>query len=626
MTFWDAGEFIAAVESFGIPHPPGTPLFVAVGRAWHLLLAPLPTAGASNLLSAVATAAAGGALAAAVCAASMSTVWLNATETEVYAASLALSVVTLVAADQAGRTGEPRWLVLTAYLFGLAAPLHVSALVAAPAAITLAATSARDARPVTALVLGGAFALAAGVGTGAAVVAALGLALMLVAGLATARVAGVEQRDRATDRVRPRHALAACGAVALGVSATAVLLLRARHDPALNQGNPATLGTLLDVLARRQYDVAGLWPRQAPWWIQLGNLFEYADWQFALGLAPGPAPSPWRTTVTVLFALLGLYGAREHRRLDRRSWRALIVLALCASVGVAAYLNLKAGPSFGAGVLHADAPHEARERDYFFVLAFWTWGAWAGLGAVRLAERWRRGAWLGLGVAALPVVLNWRAVDRRREPDAETPRRLAEELLGSAPPRAVLFVWGDNDSYPLWYAQQALRVRRDVTVVTIPLLPARWYRAELARRHALWPADSLERWVGARWASAVIAARARALGRPRAFAVSVPASDRAAAGARWTLAGLAYVDSAPPGRVADAIRGVAVDRATTAAAAARLARWLARYPPSETTDETTQVMRAYLECPALALARLERPAAAADSQPDDSLDTRCNLR
>ena len=44
VTFWDAGEFASAVESFGIPHPPGTPLFILVARAWRLLLDFLPTA------------------------------------------------------------------------------------------------------------------------------------------------------------------------------------------------------------------------------------------------------------------------------------------------------------------------------------------------------------------------------------------------------------------------------------------------------------------------------------------------------------------------------------------------------------------------------------------------------
>ncbi|HEV7704123.1 MAG TPA: DUF2723 domain-containing protein, partial [Gemmatimonadaceae bacterium] len=406
---WDAGELIAAVHTFGIPHQPGTPLYVMLARVWSLAMPFAGTALATNLFSAVCTAAAGGALAltiarvtrswpmalaGALCAGGMFTVWSSATETEVYASVLVLVMLALVAALRASETENAqsaRWRVATAYAFALAVPLHIGALVAAPAALILVAH--RDdgalewprALPLAAVVL-----FAAGVG-----IANIGVVIAGVVAISLVALA----RTRARTEV-----LAMLGCALLAMSALAVLVVRARFDPWLIEGAPSTLRALWDVIGRRQYDVAGLWPRQAPLWVQVANWFEYADWQIALGLSDGVAASWVRTPITVVFAALGIAGSRAHWRLHRPSWRALAVLFASATVGLVVYLNFKAGASFGWGVLPDSAPHEVRDRDYFFVLGFWVWGAWAGVGAVAVAER-LRAQWAPIGalVAALPL-------------------------------------------------------------------------------------------------------------------------------------------------------------------------------------------------------------------------------
>lgn len=486
VTWWDAGELIAAVHSLGIPHPPGTALYVIVGKVWAMLTWPLDFAVRVNLLSAVATAAAVAILAAmlarwtrsfpaafagAVCAGAASSVWRNATEAEVYALALLGSVLILWSADRATRDdGERawRWMLLAAYLCGLAYSLHLAALVAAPAALVLGFSAAVP--------------------------------------------------------FNARRAAHASVVVLLGASAVLFLIVRAQHDPWVNQGNPATWSALVDVLGREQYADPGLWTRQAPLYLQIGNWFEYADWQFAFGLNPAPPPAPARTAVTILFAALGVAGSLAHRALDRRSWRALSVLFATASLGVILYLNLKAGPSFGEGVLPEGAPREARERDYFFATSFLVWGLWAGFGAVRLSKAAARGlhsgragaavAAAGLLVAMSPVVLNWNAVDRRTGREAHAPRVSALGILGAAPREAVLLVAGDNDTYPLWYAQRVESYRTDVTVVTIPLLATAWYRAELARRNSLLARAYEGTWYGQAATVAAVCASANAAGRP----------------------------------------------------------------------------------------------------------------
>jgi hypothetical protein len=351
-------------------------------------------------------------------------------------------------------------------------------------------------------------------------VAGLGFALHLTALLAVPAAVYLAARNR-----HPRELVRQIPAMilmfALGASAVLFMLVRAQHDPSVNQGNPSTVAMLADVLLRRQYAPAPLWPRQVSPFIQLGNIFEYADWQVALGVSPDPPPSWARTPVTVLYGLLGVFGFLRHRKIDRRSWRALMILFITATAGVLVYLNLKAGPSYGAGFLPAGAPHEARERDYFFSLAFVCWGLWAGLGMVRLM---RAAKWIPLaGVAAafVPIVLNWSAVDRRAEPRASEARRGAMRILESAPPRAIVLARGDNDTYPVWYLQEVEHRRRDVTIVVVPLLPAEWYRAELARREGLLPADLVTNWRGAKRSVAAICQSASAQRRQMGTAGSV---------------------------------------------------------------------------------------------------------
>lgn len=634
VTFWDAGEFIAAAHSLGIPHPPGTPLFVVLLHVWATLFAFLPYAVACNLFSAVCTAVAGGlsavligqgprlergrndgwyVLGGVLCAGAMSSVQLNATETEVYAASLALVAVTLAVANRAGRTASARWRVLTAYLITLAVPLHLSALIAAPVAVYLAASN--DDGLIdwqTALALSGVFVAAVGAGRASWPLGIAGIVIII----SSPPLAG--QMWRSIPRQTPGSARLLF-VTALAASAVFVMLVRARHDPAINQGNPATLASLSDAIARRQYDVPGLWPRTAPLWLQLANWFEYADWQVALSLGPTAVPTIGRTVLTIVFAVFGVVGASAHRAANRRQWRAVLLLFLAGSLGVALYLNMRASPSFGWGILPANAIHEARERDYFFVVGFWAWGLWAGYGAVTVAQRLRLRPVFGVIVAALPIALNWRAVTRRHQPESWLPRRLAEGLLLSSPQRAVLFVDGDNDTYPLWFLQQVESLRRDVTVVTVPLLGATWYGAELARRYKLLPEggehgtyESL---------TEEIAARARQLGRPVAASVSLDARTRNQLGHDWTLSGLVYVERAglPDSMSAEREPSIGIDTVTTRAWSQLIDHWKAGGTRGS-TDSMDDYAVGLLACPRLYL--IARP----DSAQADSLASLCNRR
>ena len=171
------------------------------GRAINLLSAVCTALGCGIFASLFAkwTEDGFGAAAAGITAGLMSTVWLSATETEVYAVALLFGAVILWAADRAGERSDMRWALLTAYLAGLAWSLHLTALLVLPSAILLV-FSTQD----------GYFAVPVG--------------------------------RRHVDGRRESHSFAkllrASILVALvGMTCVLFMLIRARHDPAINQGN-----------------------------------------------------------------------------------------------------------------------------------------------------------------------------------------------------------------------------------------------------------------------------------------------------------------------------------------------------------------------------------------------------
>jgi hypothetical protein len=585
-----------------------------------------------NLLSALGTAVAGaltawliarerdgsdtavGAVVGAVLAGVMCSVWANATETEVYAVSLLHVMLMLACAARSTEAPEAhgdRWLALTAYVIALTPAVHLSALVGAPAAIVLASRRRDGAwRVDRLLLLGGVFVATAGVGR---------MSVLLVAGgLAISAASALLPREM-PDAGRARRALLAGAAMlALASSALLILLLRARHDPMVNQGNPATLSALADLVARRQYEVAGLLPRQAPVWLQLANVAQYVDWQFALGWGHGIFTTPARVIATLAYLALGILGMRAMRRELPRLALVFGVLLFSGTLGVATYLNLKAGASLGYGLIPDSAPHEARERDYFFVLGFWAWGCLAGYGALAVTRLRRVPTWLAAGAVLVPLVANWKASDRSRPPASDSAETVALALLESAPRDALLFVAGDNDSYPLWYVQQVEEVRPDVQLVTLPLLPARWYQAEIARRTGWrWPAPVAS--PGIRWqheaVAAAIAAAARKAGRPVVASPSLTARERALLGSGWTLRGPLYVSAWPAGAGGPAVRFDSVFAVRWATGRPVYSR-----PRGTAVDDVAATMLTLLDCSRLALPR------AGPAPGRDSLEVKCNLR
>jgi hypothetical protein len=177
-------------------------------------------------------------------------------------------------------------------------------------------------------------------------------------------------------------------------------------------------------------------------------------------------------TYTPLFFLpfiIGMLGCIYHFQRNKRD--ALIVLLLFFFTGLAI-------------VIYVNQPSiQPRERDYSYVGSFYAFAIWIGLGVVALAEliqikkNQKLSAIIATGVCLLaaPVLMGseeWKDHDRSTK---MTPHDMAYNYLISCPKNAILFTYGDNDTYSLWYDQEVENIRPDVRIVNLSLFTGDWY-------------------------------------------------------------------------------------------------------------------------------------------------------
>ena len=508
--FWDASEYIAAARVLGIPHPPGNPLFVILAHVFGLLPLAESYAVRINLFAATTSAGAaafwflvaerwlrdivpvrwaryGAAIGGSLVGATSWTVWNQSVVNEkVYTVSLLSIAVVMWLVVRWGddRPGphRDRWLVLIAYVLALTSTNHLMGFLAVPAlGVYVLWTDWRVALQPWAIVTFYALLLAVtgtwlDMFTGDGATGPLLIVLSLgVLGYALWR--------------SPGDPLVYLGllAVVVGISLNYLWLpLRAAQYPAINEGEPVGLFSqaLQDVLNRVQYGKPALTERQAPFGAQLANFWQYFGWQFARGWGR------FAGLATALFVLLGLSGLWTLWKSDRRAGLAAAALLGVLTVGLVFYMNFKYG--FSQYPDQASLPREVRERDYFFMGSFSAYGVFValGLGALMrgiadfLAGRAKPSARWGVAsgalvLALLPLVANAASAGRSGETMA---RDFAYDILQSVEPYGILITAGDNDTFPLWYAQEVEGIRRDVTLANLSLMNTEWHLRQLRRR------------------------------------------------------------------------------------------------------------------------------------------------
>jgi hypothetical protein len=178
-------------------------------------------------------------------------------------------------------------------------------------------------------------------------------------------------------------------------------------------------------------------------------------------------------TLFMLPFILGIIGFIFQYQQNKKDFVVTGLLFFFTGLAIILYLN--------------QVSLQPRERDYAYVGSFYAFAIWIGLGVLQVAVWFtkfmnqRIAAIIAsvvcfLAVPSLMAQQEWDDHDRSQK---TLPRDLARNYLESCPPNAILFSFGDNDTYPLWYAQEVEGIRPDVRVVVNSLLGSDWYMKEL---------------------------------------------------------------------------------------------------------------------------------------------------
>ena len=564
VSFWDCGEFIATSHTLGVPHPPGSPLFLIIGRVFSMIPFSPDIAFRVNLISVFVSALAvmllyliivkiiahwrggikensdviiafGGALVGALTFAFTDSHWFNAVEAEVYSMSTFFTaiVVWLILhwSERAEEQGNERYILIIAYMIGLAIGIHLLNLLALPFIaliiyfrkqsfewksflITIGITG------VTFViihngVIKGLPKLASEIGVFGVVVAVL-----IVFGI---MIWSIVNKQQLLSIVFTSMVL-----ILIGYSSYTIIFIRSGQDPVIDENDPETVTAAVSYMEREQYGQVGRFPRRykgipaqhevvgAPangqkysvsqkrkymfynvskqwdffWNYQVKKMYwRYFLWQFAgRGNSTEPGVTAfgannrqdgvdWSQFGLPLAFILGLAGMIYHFYRDEKEAFSMMTLFFLTGLAIIIYLN-------------QDNP-QPRERDYSYVGSFLAFSVWIGVGAAAIVENIIKkikteniGHRLGIAVILLQVVLipfamvraNYHEHDRSGNYVAWD---MSYNMLQSCEPHGIIFTNGDNDTFPLWYLQEVEGMRKDVTVANLSLLNTPWYIRQL---------------------------------------------------------------------------------------------------------------------------------------------------
>ncbi|MDW7682008.1 MAG: DUF2723 domain-containing protein, partial [bacterium] len=502
-SFWDCGEFIATAHILGIPHPPGTPFYLLLGRIFSIIPFATDIGLRVNVVSALSTgltimftyliivrlinifrgnpkdtidriAIYGGAIIGSLTFAFTDSLWFNAVEAEVYAISMFFTALVvwliLVWYEKADSAASDKYILLIAYAIGLVIGVHLLSILALPAIFLVIYFRKTEKIELKSFTI---FALVAGLiffaiypgmvkklpnlllqvrnsfgveFTAIIVIAAIGVLFYAI------KVAFNKKR---------RYGfllLVSFLMIMIGVSTYAMIYIRSNLNPEIDENNPETLENLVSYLNREQYGEWSIVERRAPLWeYQIKKMYiRYFGWQF-IGVGQTLGEDDRIVETVSLHGLLGipfifgLLGMVYHFRRDWRHASFIATLFLITGLAIVIYLNQE--------------DPQPRERDYVFTGSFMAFAIWIGIGAYavmdyikQLSQKYKpsfRVAATAIIAVILLFIMPINLLSFNYESHDRTGNYVAHDyshnLLESCEPNAILFTNGDNDTFPLWY-------------------------------------------------------------------------------------------------------------------------------------------------------------------------------
>ncbi len=180
-----------------------------------------------------------------------------------------------------------------------------------------------------------------------------------------------------------------------------------------------------------------------------------------------------------LLGILGMFYQYRRGRQGKQDFWAVMLLFIMTGIAIIVFLN--------------QPPMEPRERDYAYAGSFYAYAIWIGLGVLAIWNFLNKNlkklnpsvsaiAVTAVCLFAVPVNMAAQNWDDHTRSGRYATLAHAKNYLNSCAPNAILFTYGDNDTFPLWYAQEVEGIRRDIRIVNLSLLAGAWYIDQIKRK------------------------------------------------------------------------------------------------------------------------------------------------